>query len=65
MNNDEIRTETCSLLANLVQNNEHCQRIIVQSGLQQKLINIVSQSENPDLKTKAVTAISGMFHIKS
>lgn len=57
---DNIRMQTCSLLANLVQNNDHCQRIIVQSGLQQKLLQIVDQSNNPDLKTKAVTAISGI-----
>ncbi|CAF2581676.1 unnamed protein product [Rotaria sp. Silwood2] len=59
-NDDNIRSQACSLLANLVQNNEHCQRIIVQSGLQQKLLQIVSESNNPDLKTKAVTAISAL-----
>ncbi|CAF0850211.1 unnamed protein product [Rotaria sp. Silwood1] len=58
---DNIRIQTCSLLATLVQNNEHCQRIIVQSGLQQKLLQIVSESNNPDLKTKAVTAISALI----
>jgi len=57
--NDEIRIQTCSLLATLVQNNDHCQRIIVQSGLQQKLLKIVEDTPNPELKTKAVTAISG------
>ncbi|CAM4744954.1 unnamed protein product [Rotaria magnacalcarata] len=60
-NNDDVRIQACSLLANLVQNHEHCQRIIVQSGLQQKLLNIVSDSNNPDLKTKAVTAISALI----
>ncbi|UJR23405.1 hypothetical protein I4U23_026412 [Adineta vaga] len=59
--NDEIRTQTCSLLATLVQNNDHCQRIIVQSGLQQKLLKIVDESNNADLKTKAVTAISALI----
>lgn len=57
--NDEFRIQACSLLAVLVQNNDHCQRIIVQSGLQQKLLQIVDDSTNSDLKTKAVTAISG------
>ena len=57
--NEVFVTQTCSLIANLVQNNDHCQRIIVQSGLQQKLLQIVDQSSNPDVKTKAVTAISG------
>jgi hsp70-interacting protein len=56
---DEFRTRACALLATLVQNNDHCQRIIVQSGLQQKLLKIVEESNNADLKTKAVTAISG------
>ena len=56
---DQIRMHTCSLLATLIQNNEQCQRIIVQSGLQEKLLKIVDQSDNPELKTKAVTAISG------
>ncbi|CAF0793057.1 unnamed protein product [Rotaria sordida] len=60
-NNDNIRIQTCSLLATLVQNNEHCQRIIVQSGLQQKLLQILSESNSPDLKTKAVTAISALI----
>jgi len=58
---DNIRIQACSLLANLVQNNDHCQRIIVQSGLQQNLLKILDQSNNADLKTKAVTAISGIF----
>ena len=57
--NDEVRIQTCSLIANLVQNNDHCQRIVVQSGLQQKLLKIVEDSTNLDLTTKAVTAISG------
>lgn len=61
---DNVRIQTCSLLAVLVQNNDHCQRIIVQAGLQQKLLQILEQSTNPDLKTKAVTAISGR-HIHS
>lgn len=61
---DNVRIQTCSLLAVLVQNNDHCQRIIVQAGLQQKLLQILEQSTNPDLKTKAVTAISGR-HIQS
>lgn len=56
---DQIRLHTCSLLATLIQNNEQCQRIVVQSGLQEKLLKIVDQSDNPELKTKAVTAISG------
>lgn len=56
---DEVRIQTCALLAVLVQNNDHCQRIIVQSGLQQKLLKIVEDSTNPDLTIKAVTAISG------
>ena len=56
---DLIRMQTCSLLATLIQNNEQCQRIIVQSGLQEKLLKIVDQSDNAELKTKAVTAISG------
>ena len=56
---DQFRIQACALLAVLVQNNDHCQRIIVQSGLQQKLLKIVEESNNPDLKTKAVTAISG------
>ncbi|CAF4220451.1 unnamed protein product, partial [Adineta steineri] len=60
-NNDGLRMQTCSLLANLVQNNDHCQRIVVQSGLQQKLLKIVDKSNNPDLKTKAVTAISALI----
>ena len=63
-NDENIRAQTCSLLATLVQNNDHCQRIIVQSGLQQKLLKIVEQSNNPDLKTKAVTAISGEDNLK-
>jgi len=58
---DEIRIQTCSLLATLVQNNDHCQRIIVQSGLQQKLLKIVEDTPNPELKTKAVTAISALI----
>ena len=57
--NNVIRSQTCSLIANLVQNNDHCQRIIVQAGLQQKLLIIVDESDDPELKTKAVTAISG------
>ncbi|CAF1179794.1 unnamed protein product [Adineta steineri] len=60
-NNDGLRMQACSLLANLVQNNDHCQRIVVQSGLQQKLLKIVGESNNPDLKTKAVTAISALI----
>lgn len=56
---DEIRMKTCSLMATLVQNNDHCQRIIVQSGLQEKLLKILDQSNNNDLQTKALTAISG------
>ncbi|CAF3187548.1 unnamed protein product [Rotaria socialis] len=60
-NDDDICIQTCSLIANLVQNHEHCQRIIVQSGLQQKLLSIVRDSNNPDLKTKAVTAISALI----
>ena len=56
---DLIRIQGCSLIGTLVQNNDHCQRIIVQSGLQQKLLKIVDESTNPELKTKAVTAISG------
>ncbi len=59
-NDEDIRIQTCSLLATLVQNNDHCQRIIVQSGLQQKLLQIVDESNNVELKTKAVTAISGI-----
>ena len=59
-NHDDIRIQTCSLIATLVQNNEHAQRIIVQSGLQQKLLKIVDESNNADLRTKALTAISGM-----
>ncbi|CAF3331502.1 unnamed protein product [Rotaria sp. Silwood2] len=59
-NNDSIRAQTCSLIVNLVQSNHHCQRIIVQSGLKEKLLKIFDESNNPDLKTKAVTAISGM-----
>lgn len=58
---DNIRIQACALLANLVQNNDHCQRIIVQSGLQQKLLKIVEESNNEDLKTKAVTAISALI----
>jgi hypothetical protein len=60
---DQIRMQTCSLLATLVQNNEHCQRIVVQSGLQEKLLKILDQSNNGDLQTKAVTAISGSSFI--
>lgn len=56
---DEIRCKTCLLMATLVQNNDHCQRIIVQSGLQEKLLKIVDESKNPDLQTNAITAISG------
>jgi hsp70-interacting protein len=56
---DNIRMQACSLLAALVQNNDHCQRIVVQSGLLKKLLQIVEESDNADLKTKAVTAISG------
>jgi hypothetical protein len=58
---DNIRIQACALLATLVQNNDHCQRIIVQSGLQQKLLKIVEESNNEDLKTKAVTAISALI----
>jgi len=58
---DQIRMETCSLLATLVQNHPHCQRIIVQSGLQEKLLKILEHSTNPDLQTKAVTAISALI----
>ncbi|CAF1528329.1 unnamed protein product [Adineta ricciae] len=58
---DQIRIQICSLIATLVQNNDHCQRIIVQSGLQQKLLKIVEESNNADLKTKAVTAISALI----
>jgi hsp70-interacting protein len=57
--NECFVTQACLLIANLVQNNDHCQRIIVQSGLQQKLLQLVDQSDSPDVKTKAVTAISG------
>lgn len=53
--------ETCSLLATLVQNHPHCQRIIVQAALQEKLLQILDQSTNPELQTKVVTAISGML----
>lgn len=60
---EEMGIKACSLLATLVQNNEHCQRIIVQSSLQQKLLKIVEESSNEDLKTKAVTAISGIVMI--
>ena len=56
---DNIRIQACGLLATLVQNHDHCQRIIVQSGLQQKLLKMVEESNNADLRTKAVTAISG------
>lgn len=62
---DQIRIQGCSLIGTLVQNNDHCQRIIVQSGLQEKLLKIVDQAENSELKTKAVTAISGKFNVKS
>ena len=58
---ESFRIRTCSLIANLVQNNDHCQRIIVQSGLQQKLLEIVDRSDNAELKTKAVTAISALI----
>lgn len=58
---DLIRIQGCSLIGTLVQNNDHCQRIIVQSGLQQKLLKIVDESTNPELKTKAVTAISALI----
>lgn len=51
----------CSLIANLVQNNDHCQRIIVQSGLQEKLLKLVDTSEDPEVKTKSVTAVSGIL----
>ncbi|CAF0871677.1 unnamed protein product [Rotaria sp. Silwood1] len=44
----------------LDEDNDHCQRIIVQSGLKEKLLKIFEESNNLDLKTKAVTAISGM-----
>jgi hsp70-interacting protein len=64
-NDEDTRAKACSLLATLVQNNDHCQRIIVQSGLQQKLLKIVEESNNPDLKTKAVTAISGKDNLKA
>ena len=57
--NDDVRIQTCALLATLVQNNDHCQRIVVQAGLQQKLLKLVEESTNVELKTKAVTAISG------
>lgn len=57
---DQIRIQGCSLIATLVQNNDHCQRIIVQSGLQEKLLKMVDESSNPDVKTKAVTAISAL-----
>ena len=56
---DQIRIRTCSLLATLVQNHDHCQRIILQSGLQEKLLQILDRSTDSDLQTKAVTAISG------
>ena len=56
---DQIRMGTCSLLATVVQNNDHCQRIVVQSGLQEKLLKMLDQSTNADLQTKVVTAISG------
>jgi hsp70-interacting protein len=59
--NDEIRIQTCSLLATLVQNNEYCQKIIVQSSLQEKLLKILDQTSNSDLKIKAVSAISGFI----
>jgi hsp70-interacting protein len=58
--NDQMRLKTCSLIATLVQNNDHGQRIVVQSGLQEKLLQIVDKSTNVELQTKAVTAISGL-----
>jgi hypothetical protein len=58
-NDDNVCIKACSLIATLVQNNDHCQRIVVQSGLLKKLLQIVEESDNADLKTKAVTAISG------
>ena len=57
---ENIRIQACLLIANLVQNNDYCQRIVVQSGLQQKLLKFVDESNNSELKTKAVTAISGI-----
>ncbi|CAF3023405.1 unnamed protein product [Rotaria sp. Silwood2] len=44
----------------LDEDNDHCQRITVQSGLEKKLLKIFDESNDSDLKTKAVTAISGM-----
>jgi len=58
---DQIRIQGCLLIANLVQNNDHCQRIVVQSGLMQKLLLILDQSENDDVRTKALTAISAII----
>lgn len=58
---DEIRCQACSLMATLVQNNDQCQRIIVQSGLQEKLLKIIDESNNPELQTKALTAISALI----
>ncbi|CAF1582249.1 unnamed protein product, partial [Didymodactylos carnosus] len=58
---DEIRIQGCSLIANLVQNNDHCQRIVIQSGILQKLLLILDQSENDDVRTKSLTAISALI----
>lgn len=63
--NDQMRLKTCSLIASLIQNNDHCQRIVVQSGLQQTLLQILDESNDPDLKTAALTAISGSLHLLS
>ena len=58
---ETMRLKTCSLIASLVQNNDHCQRIVVQSGLQQTLLQILDESNDPDLKTSALTAVSGSY----
>jgi len=58
---DNIRVQGCSLIASLVQNNDHCQRIVVQSNLLQKLLKILDENETDDCKIKAVTAISALI----
>ncbi|CAN7998981.1 unnamed protein product [Ixodes hexagonus] len=53
-----VRVETCSLIAELVQNNPHCQRAAILSL--RKLLRMVELETDEDVRVKALYAVSCM-----
>ena len=61
-NEEDVRANTCSLIATVVQNNPCCQTEALKLGLLSQLLNLLDKDDRNQVKVKALYAISCKYN---